>query len=67
MVCELANHRTLVLRYDAGRPSDPPAIDSPDKDRILISIPEVSSVGLQHQKWRDISIDSKIDRVMKNP
>jgi hypothetical protein len=61
------NHRTLVLRYDPGRPSDPPAIDSAAKDRILISIPEVSSVALQHQKWRDISIDYKIDGVMKNP
>jgi len=51
------NHRTLIFRYDPGRPSDPPIIESPGKDRIVISIPEVSSVALRGDKWRDISID----------
>jgi hypothetical protein len=60
------NHRILIFRYDPGRHSDPPVIGSPDKDRILISIPEISSVAFRSEKWRDISIDYKIAHVM-NP
>ena len=60
------NRRTLVFRYDPGRPSGPPVIESLRKDRVLISIPEVSSVAIRGDKWRDISIDYKIEHVM-NP
>jgi len=60
------NRRTLVFRYDPGRPSDPPAIESLGEDRMVISVPEVSSVALRSEKWRDISIDYKIEHVM-NP
>jgi hypothetical protein len=58
-----SNHRSLVFRYDSGRPSGPPAIESPGKDRILISIPEVSSVFLRCQKWRNVSIDYNIGHI----
>ena len=60
------NRRTLVFRYDPGRPSGPPVVELPGKDRIVISIPEVSSVAFRSEKWRDISIDYKIEHVM-NP
>jgi hypothetical protein len=60
------NHRTLIFDYDPGSHSDTPVIESLGKDRLMISIPEVSSVALRYQKWRDLFIDYKIDHIV-NP
>jgi hypothetical protein len=58
------NRRTLVFRYDPGRPDNPlPSVTHPSKSKILISVPEVSSVAYQNRIWRDISIEYAIGKV----
>ena len=49
--------------YDPGRPGDPPVIGTQGKDRIEISIPEVSFILLRRQKWRNVFIDYNIGRI----
>lgn len=61
-----ANRRTLVFRYDPGSKNPLPSVQAIGKDRILISVPEVSSVIRQRRKWRSVSIDYKIEHNM-NP
>jgi hypothetical protein len=58
------NRRTLVFRYDPGRPDNPlPSITHPSQSTILISIPEVSSIFYQNRKWENISVNYEIGRV----
>jgi hypothetical protein len=58
------NQRTLVFRYDPGRPDNPlPSITRPSQSTILISIPEVSSISYQNRKWKSMSINYGIGKV----
>jgi hypothetical protein len=58
------NRRTLLFSYDAERWDDPPpSIKASDSNRILISIPKVSSVLFQRRNLRNVSIDYNIGRV----
>jgi hypothetical protein len=57
------NQRTLVFRYDPGRPSGPPSMESLSKDRIVISIPEVSSVAFQTRTWKNVSVGYDIRHI----
>lgn len=58
------NQRTLLFRYDPGRPDNPlPLITHPSQTTILISIPEVSSIVFQNQKWENMSVNYEIGRV----
>jgi hypothetical protein len=58
---------TLVFRYDpSGIHNPPPKIQATGNHRILISVPEVSSVTVQRRKWRDVAIDYNIEKNM-NP
>ncbi|MGO9095804.1 MAG: hypothetical protein ACLQGV_11320 [Bryobacteraceae bacterium] len=59
-----SNRRALVFGYDPGYPADPPSISAPSKDRILISIPVVSSIRLRRQKWKNVSIEYEVGRVI---
>src|SRR5579863_3055944 len=60
-----SNRKTILFRYDPGG-SDiaPPSIKAAGKDRVLISIPEVSSVLLENRKWRNVSIDYEIGHII---
>src|SRR5947209_18585224 len=57
------NGRTVVFRYDPGHPTSLPAIELGGKDRVVISIPEVSSVVLRRQRWRNLTIDYTIGHI----
>lgn|GEM_PF-2896788 len=58
------NQRTLLFRYDPGRPDNPlPSIKHPSQTTILISIPEVSSIVYQNRKWENMSVNYEIGRV----
>lgn len=58
------NRRTLVFRYDPGRPDNPlPLITHPSQSTILISLPEVSSISYQNRKWTDMSVNYDVGRV----
>jgi hypothetical protein len=58
------SRKTLVFCYDPGGRDDPlPSILLSGSDRILISIPEVSSVSFQAQKWLNMSIEYSIGRI----
>jgi hypothetical protein len=66
-IAKLFNRKTLIFRYDPGRADSlPPSIQASAKERILISIPEVSSVIYQSRKWRKVFIDYRIEHNM-NP
>jgi hypothetical protein len=58
------NQRTLLFRYDPGRPDNPlPSITHPSQTTILISITEVSSIVYQKRKWEDMLVNYEIGRV----
>ena len=58
------NRKALLFRYDPGRwDNPPPSIRVAGKGRIVISIPQVSSVMFQSRRWRDVSIDYDIGRI----
>ena len=58
------SRRIPVLRYDRGRFDEPwPLIKRSSAGTILISVPKVSSIGLQVRKWGRQSIDYEIGRV----
>jgi hypothetical protein len=58
------NKRTLLFRYDTERDDSPlPIITRPSQSTILISIPEVSSIGYQNREWEKMSINYAIGRV----
>jgi len=58
------NQRTLLFRYDPGRPDNPlPSIKHLSETTILISIPEVSSIVYQNRRWENMSVNYEIGRV----
>jgi hypothetical protein len=58
------SQKTLIFRHDPGRPDNPPpSITANGRGRILISIPEVSSVLLETKQWHDISVDYNIGHI----
>jgi hypothetical protein len=58
------NRRTLIFRYDPGRPDNPlPSIKHLSQSTMLISIPEVSSIFHQNRKWANMSVNYDIGRV----
>ena len=58
------DQRTLLFRYDPGRWDNPlPSITRPSQSEILISVPEVSSIGYQNLEWEKMSINYAIGRV----
>lgn len=61
------NGRSLVFRYDPGGIHNQlPKITASGSHKVLISVPEVSSVTVQRRNWRDVAIDYNIARNM-NP
>jgi hypothetical protein len=58
------SRRKPVFRYDRGRFDDPlPSIKRSAAGTILISVPKVSSIGLQIRKWGNKSIDYEIGHI----
>lgn len=58
------NRRTLLFRYDPGRPDSPlPSISHPSQSTILIAVPEISSIIHQSASWDGYSISYKIGRI----
>jgi hypothetical protein len=58
------DQRTLLFRYDPGRWDNPlPSITRPSRSAILISVPEVSSIGYQNREWEKMSVNYAIGRV----
>jgi hypothetical protein len=59
------NRQTLLFRYDPGSDTNNlPTINASGNDRILISIPTVSSVSFQNRKWQNMTIDYNIGNVL---
>jgi hypothetical protein len=56
------NKKTLIFKYVPGR-SDTPSIKVSDNGRILISIPNISSIYVQSREWRHVSIEYAIGHV----
>jgi hypothetical protein len=55
--------KTLVFRYDPALEDGPlPAIRASGRNRIVIAVPEVSSVLVKARNWRDVSIDYEIGK-----
>jgi len=53
--------KSLVFRYDPWNPDTPlPSLEATGNDKILISVPKVSSVFFQSRKWRNGTIDYKL-------
>lgn len=62
-----ANPRALVFRYDpGGSQNQSPKITASGNHKVLISVPEVSSIIVQRRNWRDVAIDYNIGKNM-NP
>src|ERR1700730_3943682 len=63
------NRKTLLFSYDpAGRYNMPlPSIKALGNDKILISIPEVSSVLVQSRNWQNVTIDYNIGHIISDP
>lgn len=58
------HRKTLLFRYDpSGRDKTLPSISATRRDRVLISVPEVSSILFQRPKWQNVSIDYRIERI----
>jgi hypothetical protein len=62
LLTKLMNRRTLIFRYDPGWNHRAPFIRSLSKNRIIISVPELSSIVTQRRHWRDIWIEYNIER-----
>ena len=63
-IFEMERSTTLLFRYDPGRWGNPlPAITRPSQSAILISIPEVASIGYQNREWDKMSVIYAIERV----
>jgi hypothetical protein len=61
VLAKWSNRRTVLFRYDPWSNDTPlPSIQAAGNDRILISVPRVSSVDLQTRKWRNVTIDYNI-------
>jgi len=60
----LSNRNALLFNYDPGRPDGLlPTVVSSGNNRILISIPEVSSILFQSRKWKNLSIDYDVGHI----
>ena len=59
-----SNRRDIVFGYDPGYPAVAPEILADGGNRILISIPVLSSILVQERNWRNVSIDYDIGRVI---
>jgi hypothetical protein len=56
--------KTLLFRYDPAMSNSPlPSISASGSNRILISIPRVSSVIFQTRSWGNVSVDYEIGHV----
>lgn len=66
-VSRLFYKETLLFRYDPAMSNDPlPSITASSQNRILISIPQVSSIDVQRRNWGIVSIDYQIGKIF-NP
>lgn len=64
LLAKWLNRQTLLFRYDpVNYDNPPPSIKATGNDRILISIPRVSSVFFQNRKWRNVTIDYDIGHI----
>lgn len=64
LVAKWLNRQTLLFRYDPfGADHPPPSIKAIGNDRILISIPKVSSVLFQSRKYENVTIDYDIGHI----
>ena len=63
-VFRLWHRRTLLFRYDPWTADGPlPTIRAAGSNRILISVPKVSSVFFRTDKWRNMKIDYEIGQI----
>lgn len=66
-ISRLFYKETLLFRYDPAMSNDPlPSITASSQNRILISIPQVSSIDVQRRNWGIVSIDYQIGKIF-NP
>jgi hypothetical protein len=57
-------HKTLLFRYDPGSEDEPlPSIASPTPNRLLISVPRISSISYKQTQWRGITVAYQIGRI----
>lgn len=60
------NRRTLVFRYDPGGiQNQVPKITASGNHKVLISVPEVSSITAQRRNWGEVDIDYNIGHVTR--
>jgi hypothetical protein len=57
-----SNRKTPIFRYVPGR-LGAPSIEASGDDRILISIPDISSVYRQVRTWQNVHIDYSIGHI----
>jgi hypothetical protein len=58
------NKRTLLFQYDPGMWNSPlPLVRASGQNRILISIPKVSSVIFQSRSWENFPVDYEIGHI----
>lgn len=63
-VAKLLAKKTLLFRYDPAISNSPlPSIKPSGQNRILISIPRVSSISFQSRKWGAIEVDYEIGKI----
>ncbi len=54
----------LLFRYDPAMPNAPlPSIKASGQDKVVISIPRVSSIIFEIRKWKNLSVDYEIGRI----
>jgi hypothetical protein len=63
-VAKWFRNKTLLFRYDPAMWNSPlPAISVSGPNRILISIPRISSIIFQRRSWGNVSIDYEIGQI----
>ena len=56
--------KVLLFKYDPGSPDEAlPSIISPAVNRLVISVPRVSSISFQRKQWNGISVAYQIGRI----
>jgi hypothetical protein len=55
----------LLFKYGPSGVNPYPSIAVPERDRVSISVPEVSDVFLERHKWLGISVDYHIGHAMQ--
>jgi hypothetical protein len=56
--------KVLLFKYDPGSPYESlPTIISPAVNRLVISVPRVSSISFQRAQWNGISVTYQIGRI----